>query len=161
MRRVCKLGGLVACREADWAVMIHPDPSGLQTKFWDLSGQSITSVRFPREKHLADSGSSSTGSDIFIGRKLRALAIQAGYTVDQLESSGALLAYFAPEGSAFWAESTASRCRDGSIRDWALKNGKATEAELEQMAQAALEWGTKEDATWAMPAMTLLARKGN
>jgi hypothetical protein len=42
MRRVCKPSGLIATRECVWdGMVLHPDPTGLHTKFWNLTAQSM------------------------------------------------------------------------------------------------------------------------
>jgi hypothetical protein len=160
MRRVCKHGGLFAARECVWdGMVLHPDPTGLHAKVWNLTAQSM---RYPSLRNKSSRGSltdgRASGSDPNIGLQLKSLAVAAGCTPDDVSCTGAVLAYFAPDGARFWAESSAGRCRAGGVREWALQSG-TTEQELEQMESAILDWGRAMDACWVLPQVELLARK--
>ncbi|WP_030763631.1 methyltransferase domain-containing protein [Streptomyces sp. NRRL F-2664] len=140
MRRVCRPGGVVAARDADYAAMTwYPATPGLDT-WLDLY------------RRVAR----ANGGEPDAGRHLRAWARQAGFT--DVTSSATAWCFAAPEETAWWSSLWADRTQSSSYADTAVRGGHATPADLAAAAEAWHTWGTAPDAWFAVLNAEILCR---
>lgn len=143
MRRVCKPGGYVACRETDFQLYAwHPDLPGLQ-KWRDLFAQV----------------SRDNGGDLLAGRQLHAWARQAGFESKEIKKSASTWLFtHGRDGAWFW-ESWADRVLSGGLGRQAVEKGFATQTDLENIADAWRQWGECEDGWFIMGHGEVLCHK--
>lgn len=143
MRRVCKPGGLVACREGDWATtMLYPSSEALE--LW---------------KTVAGQIFRSTGAEPDAGRRLIEWAIQAGFSPNAVEYSSGSQTYAGPQDAPWWGEMSAQR---SSADDWtarALATGLATRQQIAQFAPAWLHWSQQPHSVYVIICGQVLLRK--
>jgi SAM-dependent methyltransferase len=141
MRRVCKPGGLVAARDADYAAMTwHPAIPALD-EWLDLYH------RVARHN----------GGEPDAGRKLLSWARAAGFT--DVRATASAWCFAAPEDRVWWSESWADRVTRSAFGATAVDRGHATEADLERIADGWREWGAVEDSWFAVLHGEILCRK--
>lgn len=126
MRRVSRR--LVAAREADRGtfVLYPPDESGLLTRFDELWYK------------VARAG----GGEPDAGRRLKSWAIQAGFSSDEVDVKAGSSTPEVKEWSEMWA----GRTVDSDFAKRTVELGLASQQELQEMANAWLAWGRREDA---------------
>ncbi|WP_030855782.1 methyltransferase domain-containing protein [Streptomyces sp. NRRL F-4474] len=140
MRRVCRPGGVVAARDADYAAMTwYPATPGLD-EWLDLY------------RRVAR----ANGGEPDAGRRLRAWARQAGFT--DVASSATAWCFATPEETAWWSALWADRTKASSYAGIAVRGGHATTGELEAAAQAWHAWGTDPDAWFSVLNAEILCR---
>ncbi|KAJ1017731.1 hypothetical protein NDA16_005050 [Ustilago loliicola] len=145
MRRVCKPGGLVAAREADFT----------------------TSVLFPCTETFQlwlDTASAiyrSTGAEPNAGRRLVSWALDAGYAAgpDHITFSSSNQAYGGQPHAKFWGEMWAQRVAAEQWQKQALDTGKVTRQDVKKMEQDWLEWSNAPDGVFIMVCGEVLLRK--
>lgn len=131
MRRVCRPGGLVAARDADYAAMTwHPHNAGLD-RWLDLYH------RVAR----------SNGGEPDSGRRLRSWGLSAGFRAVRASASAWC---FAEEDVAWWSQSWAERVTESNFANQALGAGLAQPSELQALAAAWRDWATAPDAWFAI-----------
>jgi SAM-dependent methyltransferase len=131
MRRVCKPGGIVAARDADYAAMPwYPEVPGMEE--W-LS--------------LYRRVARASGGEPDAGRRMLSWARQAGFT--DITATASTWCYTSPEDLAWWSETWAERTVDptSSFARLAVEGGHATRDDLRRIADAWREWGT-QDGSW-------------
>ena len=139
MRRVCRPGGLVAARDADYGGMIwYPAEPGLDA--W---------------QGLYHQVARATGGEPDAGRQLLHWARAAGF--DQVEPSASAWCYAAPQENRWWSQSWAERVTDSNFARQATGLGLASAADLESLAQAWHRWGASEDGWFMIPHGEILA----
>lgn len=128
MRRVCKPGGLVAARDADYAAMTwFPVSAGLSA-WLDLY------QRVARANH----------GEPDAGRRLRSWAGEAGFA--QVEATASVWC-FANDGDVdWWSSSWSDRVTESSLGHQALEHGFTDRAGLLELALAWRNWGSAPDA---------------
>jgi ubiquinone/menaquinone biosynthesis C-methylase UbiE len=132
MRRVCRPGGLVAARDADYAAMTwHPGSPEL-TRWLDLYR---TVARSNRAEPDA-------------GRRLRSWALAAGFR--SVEASASVWCFADEADVAWWSDSWAERVTESSFGRQALERGLADSAELTALAQGWRAWGQAPDAWFSV-----------
>lgn len=132
MRRVCKPGGLVAARDADYGSMTwFPDNQGLDDwlRLYDRVGRS-------------NSGTPDGG------RRLLSWARSAGFTDVSCSASGWCFA--TPEERAWWGGLWADRVCASAFGEQAVERGFASREDLERIAGAWRQWSEQEDAWFAV-----------
>ncbi|KAI9709014.1 MAG: hypothetical protein M1812_007827 [Candelaria pacifica] len=130
MRRVCRPGGLVACRELDFSTMtFYPEDHGLGEwkELW---------LRVAR----------AHGSEPDAGRRLKAWAHEAGFDWSTITTTTGSWCYSTREERAWWSGLWADRTVASSFAKNAVDGEHATEADLARIRQAWLTWGAQEDA---------------
>jgi SAM-dependent methyltransferase len=132
MRRVCRTGGVVAARDADYATMTwFPDHAGLD--IWlDLYH------RVARSNNAYPDG----------GRRLLSWARSAGF--EDITSTATAWCFATPEERAWWGGLWADRVRASSFANQALDRGLATQETLDGISSAWHEWAAEPDAWFAM-----------
>jgi ubiquinone/menaquinone biosynthesis C-methylase UbiE len=132
MRRVCKPGGIVAARDADFGGMAwHPDPPGMDE--W-----------LPVYYKVAR----GNGGEPDGGRRLAAWARRAGFT--DVTASASAWCYSTPEEREWWSESWGGRLRRSAVADAAVAGGHATPDDLERFYRGWKAWAAAEDGWFAV-----------
>lgn len=133
MRRVCKPGGVVAVRDADYSAMSwYPASPGL-TRWLDLYLQVARANRGEPDA----------------GRHLLAWAHAAGF--NDIEPSATVWCYAQPEDRAEWGQTWAIRVTESEFAKQAVAAGFAEPDELEQLAEAWREWSKDPDGWFTIP----------
>ncbi|MFG2292527.1 methyltransferase domain-containing protein [Streptomyces sp. NPDC048603] len=140
MRRVCRPGGVVAVRDADYAAMTwYPAQPGLD-EWLDLY------------RRVAR----SNGGEPDAGRRLKAWAREAGF--EDVRCSADTWCFAAPEDVAWWSELWADRTTASGYAGIAVAGGHATAELLEAAAAAWRAWGADPDAWFSVLNGEILAR---
>lgn len=140
MRRVCRPGGLVAVRDADYAGMFwHPQPAGLDA--WRALYRRLA-------RHA--------GGQPDAGRHLPAWVRAAGF--EQVEVSAEVWAWTTREEVATWARDWSDRIRTPDLGGRAVDLGYASAEQIEDIAAAWLDWGAQPEAMFVVPHVEALAR---
>ncbi|MER6444613.1 class I SAM-dependent methyltransferase [Streptomyces venezuelae] len=140
MRRVCRPGGIVAARDADYAAMTwYPAVPGLDD-WLDLY------------RRVAR----ANGGEPDAGRHLRAWARQAGFT--DVTSSATAWCFATPEETAWWSALWADRTQASAYASVATGGGHATAGDLTAVAEAWHAWGADPDAWFSVLNAEILCR---
>lgn len=140
MRRVCRPGGLVAARDADYAAMAwFPRLPALED--W------LTLYQRLGRRNAAEPDA---------GRHLRHWARSAGFT--DVTSSASVWCYADEVDRQWWGGSWADRVVDSGFAQQALAAGLATEAQLTALAQGWREWAADPDGWFAVLNGEILCR---
>ena len=133
MRRVCRPGGVVACRDADFAGM-----------FWYPASDAMSAWR-----SLYRTVAHSAGGEPDAGRHLVAWAHAAGFS--EVEASGSMWCFATAEERRWWGGLWAERVTRSRFADQAVGAGLAGPADLEQAAEGWRAWTIAEDACFFVP----------
>lgn len=129
MRRVCKPGGTVAVRDADYGAMRwYPDNPGLDT-WLDL--------------YFAVARGNGAYPDG--GRRLRAWAREAGFA--EVTATASAWCYATDDERAWWGGLWADRVRSSSFAAQAVDRGLASRERLDELAAAWRAW-TEDPEGW-------------
>ena len=142
MRRVCKPGGRLAVRDADYQAMTWYPPTPGLDRWLDL-------YRLVAR---------SNGAEPDAGRRLLAWARAAGGR--NLTSSASVWCYASPEERGWWGNLWAERVTRSGLADQALAQGLVDRNGLEDMAVAWREWASDEDGWFAVLHGEILERVG-
>jgi ubiquinone/menaquinone biosynthesis C-methylase UbiE len=139
MRRVCKPGGLIAARDADYAAMAwYPELPELA--LWRDTYRAIARAN---------------GAEPDAGRRFRAWANQAGLAEATL---GVSVWHYADAASCqWWGEGQAQRCAGESFRRQAAEQGLPP-FQIDQIVAGWRRWAVAPDAWFLIPHGELLAR---
>jgi hypothetical protein len=133
MRRVCRPGGLVAARDADYGGMFwYPEEPGLR-EWNDLYR------RVARE----------LGGEPDAGRRMLAWAQAAGFTA--IEATAGSWCYASPADRAWWGSSWAERLTESPFGDRAVEHGLATRQDLARLAGGWRRWAASDDGWFLIP----------
>jgi ubiquinone/menaquinone biosynthesis C-methylase UbiE len=139
MLRVCRPGGWIAVREADYAAMSwYPELPGLE--LWRSTYRAVAHAN---------------GAEPDAGRRIRAWAGQAGLREVQISSS--VWTYATPEATRWWGNGQADRYGGDVFAEQALKLGASPDA-LAAIADGWRRWGEHPDAWFVILHGELLAR---
>jgi ubiquinone/menaquinone biosynthesis C-methylase UbiE len=140
MRRVTRMGGLVAARDADYAALTwYPEEPRLERWLAVVRGVAR-----------------ANGAEPDAGRRLLAWAQAAGFSLVTPSASTWL---FADEARrSWWAETWAQRMLRSALAEQAQEAGLATSDELTRIAHGWREWATHPDAWFAVLHGEILAR---
>lgn len=131
MRRVAKVGGIVAARESDYGSFVwYPDLEGMDD--W---------------RSLYFKVARSNGGEPNAGRMIHAWARQAGFPRSSITSGSSTWCYSTTEEIAWWSGLWAERTVASSFATTAIDGKLATNAELERIAEVWRKWGELQD-TW-------------
>lgn len=143
MRRVCRPGGLVAARDADYGAMSwFPEVAALEE--WQRMYRLVAR---------------SNGAEPDAGRRLRSWGRAAGFA--SVTASGSAWCYASVEEVRWWASLWADRVTASALHGQAVERGIATPAELEEMAAGFGTWAASGDAWFLVPHGELLGRVGS
>jgi ubiquinone/menaquinone biosynthesis C-methylase UbiE len=140
MRRVCRPGGLVAVRDADyggfrWA----PDDA-----------------RLDRWLELYRAVARSNGAEPDAGKYLKRWALDAGCS--DVEASASVWCWATPSEQEWWGSLWAERMTDSLAGQQAIERGLATRADLVDIAAGFHAWTAAPDAWFIVPHGEVLAR---
>ena len=142
MGRVCRPGGWVAVRDADYAAMAwHPQVPGLD--LW-------------RDTYRA--AARANGAEPDAGRLLRSWANRAGLTDVRVSSS--TWTYADPASAEWWGTSQATRYSSPVFATQAAELGVGPDG-IDQIASGWRTWGSDPDAWFVVLHGELLARPGH
>jgi len=142
MKRVAKPGGIVAVRETDFAAMTwYPEANGL-TRWHELY------CKVAR----------ANGGEPNAGRQLHAWARKAGFDPANIKKTAGTWCFSSPEDVAVWSGSWSDRVVASSLAKGALDHGYAIQEDLAYISQAWKDWGTQEDAWFAVVHGEILCR---
>jgi SAM-dependent methyltransferase len=140
MRRVCRPGGLVAVRDADYGAMTwYPRVPGLDS--WMAMYHEV---------------SRGNGGEPDAARYLDAWAGEAGLA--DIRVSASTWEFSSAEDVAWWSAVWADRVTRSDLADQAVAAGVATREQLEEMAEAFGVWADHPGATFTVPHREVLAR---
>ena len=140
MRRVCRPGGIVAARDADYGGMRwSPDNPGLDDWLQLYRAVAMSNDAFPDG-----------------GRLLKQWARAAGFTDVTCTVSG--WCFSTPEERAWWGGLWADRIRRSSFADQAVERGLTTRDQLEELAAAWHAWIDSDDGWFAVLNSEILCR---
>lgn len=142
MARVCRPGGVVAARDADYAGMtwFPLDP------------------RLDRWLELYHQVAVDNGAEPDAGRRLLAWAHQAGY--QDVNCSASVWCHSTPEERQWWGSTWAERVTESAFAHQAVTGGFTDNDELEQLAEAWRDWGSAQDGWFAIVHGEILCRVG-
>lgn len=132
MRRVCRPGGVVAVRDADYAAMTWHPASRQLDRWLDLYHQVA--------RH--------NDAEPDAGRRLKSWALAAGFT--ELTCTASAWCFASADERAWWAGTWAQRVTESALADQALAAGISTPAELAELAAGWREWAQAPDAWFAV-----------
>ncbi len=133
MRRVCRPGGIVAARDADYGAMFwHPASVGLSA--W---------------QELYRSVARSAGGEPDAGRHLRAWALAAGFS--RVQATASAWCFATDDERAWWGALWAERLTQTRFAEQAAAAGLATAAVLDELAHAWRAWIEVTDASFIVP----------
>jgi 2-polyprenyl-3-methyl-5-hydroxy-6-metoxy-1,4-benzoquinol methylase len=133
MRRVCRPGGLVACRDADYGAM-----------FWYPSFHAMTEWQ-----GLYREVARSAGGEPDAGRHLIGWARAAGFS--HVEASASMWCFATPEERAWWGGLWAERLTLSRFAEQATVQHLAGVADLARLADGWLAWVAEEDGCFFVP----------
>lgn len=140
MRRVCKPGGVVAARDADYAGFTwYPQLPGLDR--WAV---------------LYSAAARANGGEPDAGRRLLSWAQHAGF--DDITPTGGLWCFATPESRDWWGGMWAERIVESALARQLVDTGMATTAELDDIAAAWRDWAAAPDGWIGIPHGEILCR---
>jgi SAM-dependent methyltransferase len=140
MRRVCRPGGLIAVRDADYAAMAWSPASPQLTRWLELY------------RDLAR----RNGGEPDAGRALKGWALEAGLAEPTCTAS--TWCFASAEDLAWWSGTWAERLTASSFAASARGHGLADADELAELASGWREWATQPGAWFAVLHGEVLAR---
>jgi SAM-dependent methyltransferase len=132
MRRVCRPGGVVAARDADYAAMTWYPRLPVLDEWLSLYRRTA--------RH--------NGGEPDAGRRLLSWARRAGF--ESITCSASTWCYATPQQREFWSQMWAERIMQPGVGDAAVALGIATEADRARIAAGWREWGASEDGWFAI-----------
>lgn len=140
MRRVCRPGGIVAARDSDYAAFTWWPRSPVLEEWLDLYS------RVAR----------ANGGEPDAGRRLHSWAREAGLADVQATSS--TWCFATPADRAWWGGMWAERVVSSALATQALREGHASQADLERIAAAWNAWAADDDGWLSVLHGEVLAR---
>lgn len=140
MRRVCKPGGLVAARDADYAGFVW---------FPQLP-------ELDRWRTLYASAARANGGEPDAGRRLLSWAQAAGF--DDITPTGSLWCFATPDTREWWGAMWADRIVESALARQLVESGMATAIELEGISSAWRRWAAATDGWLSIPHGEILCR---
>ncbi|KAE8442948.1 hypothetical protein EG329_002486 [Mollisiaceae sp. DMI_Dod_QoI] len=143
MRRVAKLGGIIAVRESDYGSFVwYPDVEGMEE--W---------------RSLYLKVAKSNGGEPNAGRMIHAWAKKAGFQARDIRNSSSTWCYSTKEEIEWWSSLWAERTLLSSFAKTAIDSKLATSADLGRIAETWRKWGEQEDAWFSVLHGEILCRK--
>ncbi|KAI4245780.1 MAG: hypothetical protein L6R40_002308 [Gallowayella cf. fulva] len=134
MRRVAKSGGLICIREADQGtITFYPEVDGLK----DFVGLYCKVAR-------------ASGGEPDAGRRLHTWVKEAGFAASSITATAGTWCYNSPDERAWWSGVWVDRILHSAWRESTISGGHATQHDLDRLANAWREWGSSQDAWYAI-----------
>ncbi|MEV0255739.1 class I SAM-dependent methyltransferase [Streptomyces sp. NPDC050732] len=143
MRRVCKPGGIVAVRDADYSAMTWYPELPAMDDWLDLY------LRVAR----------ANGGEPDAGRRLKSWALEAGFAESGITATAATWCYSSADERAWWSGLWADRTLASTYAERAVSGGHVDAAGLRAVSAAWREWGGRQDAWFAVLHGEVLCRK--
>jgi ubiquinone/menaquinone biosynthesis C-methylase UbiE len=141
MARVAAPGGLVACRDADFAAMSwYPEVPALD-----------------RWREVYSAVARANGGEPDAGRHLLAWAHEAGF--EDVTASASAWCYATRDERSWWSDLWAERITQTPLAERALELGIATRDDLAELAEGWRRWGAHRDAWFSVPNAEVLCRR--
>ncbi|MGB7161907.1 MAG: class I SAM-dependent methyltransferase, partial [Mycobacterium sp.] len=140
LRRVCKPGGVVAVRDADYAGF---------TWFPQLPA-------LDHWMQLYAAAARANGGEPDAGRRLLSWAQHAG--LDDITPTGSLWCFATPEDRDWWGGMWADRIVESALARQLVDSGMATIAQLHEISSAWRNWAAAPDGWLAIPHGEILCR---
>jgi SAM-dependent methyltransferase len=140
MRRVCKPGGIVAARDADYTGFV-----------WFPQSPALD-----RWMALYASAARANGGEPDAGRRLLSWAQQAGF--EDIAATGSVWCFATPETREWWGEMWAERIVESALARQLVESEMATPTELGEISSAWREWATARDGWLSIPHGEILCR---
>jgi len=139
-RRVCRPGGVVAARDADYAAMAwFPDEPLLD-----------------RWLELYRTAARANGGEPDAGRRLLAWAHAAGF--DDVTATASVWCFATPDDRGWWGSTWAARTRGTRLGETLVASGVTDITELQDVAEAWERWSGAPDGWFLVPHGEVLAR---
>lgn len=132
MKRVCRIGGMVAARDSDYGGFVWYPQSATLDRWMELY----------QRANCANGGQPNAG------RHLLGWAHQAGFT--DVRSSSSTWCYATPDTRAWWGGMWADRILHSDIADQLLDAGFTTSAELQEISEAWRAWAKCGDGWFSL-----------
>ncbi|MBO0894197.1 MAG: methyltransferase domain-containing protein [Acidimicrobiales bacterium] len=139
--RVCRPGGLVAARDADYGAMFWY-PASAELEEWRALYQKVARA---------------IGGEPDAGRRMLGWARSAGFR--DVTASAGTWCFADPSSRDWWGRLWAERLTASRLAEHARHHAGATPAELERLAAAFLRWAATEDACFVVPHGEVLCRR--
>ena len=141
MAGVAKRGGLVACRDADFASMAwYPDEPALR-----------------RWLEVYSAVARANGGEPDAGRHLLAWAHAAG--LEDVAATASAWCFATPDERAWWSGLWAERITQTPLAERAVELGIASRDELSELAEGWRRWGAHHDGWFSVPNAEVLCRR--
>jgi SAM-dependent methyltransferase len=140
MRRVCRPGGIVAARDADYAGFIWFPRLPALDPWLDLYQQAAR----------------ANGGEPDAGRRLLSWALEAGF--DDVTPTGSLWCYATAATREWWGGMWADRILQSDLSHQLVDSGLASTAELEEISAAWRAWAAAPDGWLAIPNGEIICR---
>ncbi|MET0699013.1 MAG: methyltransferase domain-containing protein [Nakamurella sp.] len=140
MRRVCRPGGVVAARDADYAAMTWYPADPRLTDWLSL---------YHQVAH-------NNGAQPDAGRRLLAWAHAAGFP--DVSASASVWCYATPDERAWWGNTWAERVTRSAFAEQAVAAGFADPNQLAELAAGWREWAEQPDGWFAVLNSEILCR---
>lgn len=140
MRRVCRPGGIVAVRDADYSGFIW-FPRLPELDLW---------------RDLYEKAARANGGEPDAGRRLLSWALEAGF--DDVTPTGSLWCYATAPTREWWGGMWADRILHSDVAHELVHSGLATPAQLEEISAAWRAWAAAQDGWLAIPHGEILCR---
>lgn len=140
LRRVCRPGGVVAVRDADYAAFTWYPADPVLDRWLEL--------------YHAVARANDAEPDA--ARHLLAWAHAAGF--EDVTATASAWCWATPDDRSWWGSSWHERATGSAFAEQALAYGLATRAELDEIAAAFVRWAAGEDACWAILHGEILCR---
>jgi ubiquinone/menaquinone biosynthesis C-methylase UbiE len=132
MLRVCRPGGVVAARDADYAAMT-----------WYPQSEALT-----RWQELYRAVARGNDAEPDAGRRLLHWAQQAGF--DDITATASVWCYADAESRSVWGNTWAERVTESALATQAIERGLATPAELDRLADGWRAWAANPGGWFAV-----------
>ena len=139
MARVCRSGGLVAVRDADYAAMAWAPCVPALDQWNDLYHRVAW----------------SNGAEPDAARHLKGWVMDAG--LDLVSVGASTWVWSASDDVAWWAGMWAERVVASALAEQAVRAGQATPADLQEIAHGFRDWASHPAALWIIPHAEVLA----
>jgi ubiquinone/menaquinone biosynthesis C-methylase UbiE len=140
MRRVCKPGGIMAARDADYAGFVwYPHLAALD--LW---------------RDVYQQAARANGGEPDAGRRLLSWAFEAGF--DDVTPTASLWCYATVETREWWGGMWADRIVHSGIANDILRFGLATATQLQEISAAWREWAAAQDGWLVIPHGEIICR---
>jgi SAM-dependent methyltransferase len=140
LRRVCRPGGIVAVRDADYGAFTWAPEHRELDRWLDLYR---TIAR-------------RNGGEADAGRRLLGWLHAAGFT--EVEAGGSVWCFASPDDRAWWGGLWAERMTESSIADQLVDAGLASRSTLSDLASAFTAWAADPDGWFLVPHGQAIAR---